>query len=410
MLTRIARLLMVVVVIFVAALYLPEFYWKIFDKNIRTPQVYYSSIHKDFFLGRNDGNGYVRYDLAGNEYTREEFERQLPLVHFRQLLMDGNMPEMIQDWKVDIDEIKLNRFMKRVRPYSLDQPQIDLYPLFESQSGRVELSMPAEMFRITERMEFITAATNTVNAELTESFTTELVKQEFKFPAQYIAGNPSTKKPFDEGYFVVDAANEVFQIKMIKGQPFCRKTGIPNDLDIQAIIIGEMSLREFFGILITRTSEVYIITYDNYKLIKMPLDYYQWDKTNLVILGDVFYRTFWQINEDGIHVTVTDRKYAIVDEYYENWETRSDWFSGKLAKAIFPFEITLYDGSSLYLNTYFNFSGWLATIGIVLALLVYVLLARYRKKPISPIDLVIVAVTGFYGLIAVYIYRAIEID
>jgi len=258
MLTRIARLMMIVVVIFVAAIYLPEFYWKIFDKNIRTPQVYYSAVHEEFFLGKNDGKKYIRCDLKGNNYTREEFERKLPLLHYRQLVMDGDMPEYIQDRKINLEEVRLNRLFKRVKPHTLDQPQINLYPLFESQSGRVQLSMPDEMFRITDRMEFITAATNQINEELTELFTIELIAQGFRFPAQYIAGNPNTKKPFDEGYFVVDASNEVFQIKMIQGQPFCWKTGIPTDLEIQSIIIGEMSLREFYGMLITKTSDVYL--------------------------------------------------------------------------------------------------------------------------------------------------------
>ncbi len=410
MLTRIARLMMVAVVIFVAAIYLPEFYWKIFDKKIRTPQVYYSAVHKKFFLGKNDGKKYIHFDLEGNQYTRDEFELKLPLLHYRQLLMDGNMPEYIGDWQVDIDELRLNKFMKRIKPYTLDQPQIDLYPLFESQSGRVQLAMPDEMFRITDRMEFITAATNQVNEELTELFTAELTAKGFQFPAQYIAGNPSTKKPFDEGYFVIDAANEIFQIKMIKGQPFCQKTGIPNDLDIQAIIIGEMNLKEFYGMLITKNSDLFLISYDNYKLVKMPVDSYDLQKTNLMILGDVFYRTFWQMNDGELHVVVTDRNYDIVDEYIETWETQDEWFAGKLAKVLFPFTITMSDGSSVYWNTYFDFSGLLALIGIIIALGLYTGIALYVRKPISVIDLVFVAITGLYGLIAVYIFRAVEID
>ncbi|MBC8400843.1 MAG: DUF4857 domain-containing protein [Candidatus Marinimicrobia bacterium] len=410
MITRIARLMMVAVVIFIVAIYLPKFYWKIFDKKIRTPQVYYSAVHEEFFLGKHNGKKYVHYDLKGNQYTREEFEQKLPLLHYRQLVLDNDMPEYIQGRKIELDELRLNKFIKRVRPHNLDQPQIDLYPLIESQSGRVQLAMPEEMFRITDRMEFITAATNQIDEKLTELFTTKLIAQGFKFPAQYIAGNPTTRKPFDEGYFVVDAANEVFQIKMIQGQPFCRKTGIPTNLEIQAILIGEMNLREFYGMLITKTSDVYLITYDNYKLVKLPLNAYQLDKTNLRWMGDIFYRTFWQMNEGEIHVIVTDRDYEIVDEYRETWETREDWISGKLAKVLFPFTITLLDGSSVYLNTYFEISSMFALVGILIALGLYVALALYLKKPLSPIDLVIVAITGLYGLIAVYIFRAVEID
>ncbi|MFH1851707.1 MAG: DUF4857 domain-containing protein [Candidatus Neomarinimicrobiota bacterium] len=410
MLTRIARLMMVIVVIFVAAIYLPEFYWKIFDKNIRTPQVYYSTLTQQFMLGHHDGEKYVMSDQSGREYSRDEFERTLPLIHYRQLTLNGEFPEKIQGREMVLEEIRLNNLMDRIKPYTLDSPQIDLYPLFESKSGRVNLEMPAEMFRIRERMEFIDAVSNRVNEELSAAFSDALIARGFTFPAQLICGNPSTRKPFDEGYFVVDGANQVFQIKMIQGEPFCVNTGIPANLDIRRIIIKEMNLREFYGTLITEDSRVFLISYDNYRLIELPLTSYKLDQTNLFWMGNIFYRTFSQINEGSIHTVVTDRNYQVIDEYRETWETNADRAAGKIAKILFPFTISLTDESSVYVDTYWEFSGLAGLIGMVLFLGLHILIVRFRKKRLIPANLLIVGATGLYGLIAVNIFKSIIED
>ena len=79
-----------------------------------------------------------------------------------------------------------------------------------------------------------------------------MLKENFNFPATRIAGNPTNKKPFDEGYFVVDSKNKLYHIKMVKGKPFCKFTHNPDSLEISYMKISEMSLREFYGFLYTK--------------------------------------------------------------------------------------------------------------------------------------------------------------
>lgn len=63
---------------------------------------------------------------------------------------------------------------------------------------------------------------NTIDQEKSKVFTEVLKKKEFRFPAQYVAGNPSTRKEYDEGYLILDAEGKLFHMKQTQGRPYVR--------------------------------------------------------------------------------------------------------------------------------------------------------------------------------------------
>ena len=70
-------------------------------------------------------------------------------------------------------------------------------------SGRVDLSMPDDVFRVTSKgLEFIGMKTNTIDTDKSQLFTEAMVKKGFKFPCP--GGNPTTRKEYDEGYLILD--------------------------------------------------------------------------------------------------------------------------------------------------------------------------------------------------------------
>ena len=69
-------------------------------------------------------------------------------------------------------------------------------------SGRVDLKMPDDVFRITSKgIDFIDMATNSVKADKSLQFTEAMTKKGFRFPATEIAGNPTVKKSMTKGIF-----------------------------------------------------------------------------------------------------------------------------------------------------------------------------------------------------------------
>jgi hypothetical protein len=410
MLIKISRILCLLLIVFVASIFIPKYYWLKFEKNIRKPMVYYSPVNHDFLISKLADKEMFYLDRKGIKYDRDQFEKLTPLLNYRQLVSVGKLPDSLNGVPLNIDMIRLNNIMLKVTTDEVDVKPIQLFPLFESRSGRVRLEMPDDYFRITNRFEFIDCQTNSVNQDKTNLFTEALSTNNFSFPAKMIAGNPNYKKPFDEGYFVLDSKNKMFHIKMIKGKPFCDPVDIPESLDIAYMNISESPLREIYGFLFTKQNEVYLISYDHYKLIKLPLENFDMQKENFLLIGDLFYRTISLTSAKSVRTVVTDRNYKVIDRYQENWPGNYDLPAGAVAATIFPFTLRLSDASSSFSNFYFKFSGLQAVlISFVLTILTFFIL-RIRKISLKKgwFDLILVLVTGIFGFIAVLLIKNID--
>ena len=408
MLSKFSRIVLIIITVFVLSVILPDYYWKIFESKISVTRVYYSPILKNFLFIKFDKNAVVREDIAGNEYSVKEFESLTPFRSYRQLMVDGNFPDSIQNIPIDAQEVRKNNITMFIRPSMIDIPQIQLFPLFESQSGRVRLEMPADNFRITDKIEFIDCATNEIDKEKSREFNEALVAENFRFPPKYISGNVSAMKPFDEGYFIVDSGNDIYHLKQVKGKPYCKKTGIDPNLDVVHITVQENELKEFYGILITRNSEVYFISYDNYKLIKVPADGYDFQNITFYLNCNLFYRTISLTGDNSLNVLVTDRNYKVIDKYQEFFESKFQSSAGRIFDYIFPFSLSLVSDNSPYIDFYFRSPfSFDSLIGILISFILVLALLQFKhiNFTVSWYDFVIVLVSGIFGLIAVVAIR-----
>ena len=406
MLIKISRIQLILLVILITSVYLPYFYWMSFNERIRAPYVQYSPIVEKFIIMDYEKEKF--YDTDGNEYSREETDELLPLTNYRLLATKGLLPDSIQGIKINIEDIRLNSINFRIRPIDINVPQIPLYPLFESQPERLQLEMPDEFFRITHRMEFINCETNEISEQLTESFTELLVSKKFEFPAKNCFGNPTTRKAYDEGYLVIDNKDDLYHIKKIKGKPFCEKVNIPENIKIKTIFLREFSLKEFYAFVVTEDSNLYLILFDYYKFLEVPLNNYNPDEDILRFQGNLFYRLITVYKENQINVYVTDRNYKLIDEYQDNWKNIKQRTAGLVSTYIFPFEIEVNSADSMFINFYFsglNFSS--IYMNFILAFTTFLLI---RKRKLSLLnqgfDYLIVLLTGIFGFLGIIIFRS----
>jgi len=229
----------------------------------------------------------------------------------------------------------------------------------------------------------------------------------FKFPDKFIFGNPTTRKSFDEGYFIVDNENNTYHLKKIKGKPFCKKTSIPNDLDIKRIFIQENSRKEFYGLLFTNSNDVYLITYENYKLIKLPIQNYDSDKMKFIFIADPLFRTInFSDNEKSISV-VTDKNYNFVDKFEIISTPKENTIAGKIERSLFLFDINTQSSNTQYINFNININYLFGLIGIALSLIIFFIIKRKKQFNYKEnwFDIVIITLTGVYGLVAVLIIK-----
>ena len=396
------RVLLMLIIVLAASIYLPDFFWKANKHENNKTNVLYSPILKDFVFIKADVRQTYYADAKGNYYTRDEFEPLLPFLNFRQLMLTGKLPESIDGIPIRPKEVSLNNINLRVQPALIQYKPLQIFPLFESASGRLRLELPPDFFRIRSRMEFITSLTNEINEEKSTLFTEALVKEGFSFPAKAIYGNPSTKKPFDEGYFVIDDKGKVFHIKMVKGMPFCKDTGIPTDLNIVCMVTTENELRESYALVITKKNEVFIISYDRYTLIKVPVDEYDYKENTLLIKGDLFYRVITVNHQNGYHSVVTDRKYQTINRTGESWSGSEITNAGVIAACLFPFTVNIEEETTPYINFYVHFSDYRALFALNISLLFAMYFFRKKHIPVrkAAIYCLVVLLTGIYGLIA----------
>lgn len=391
------------------AIALPDLYWLAFNKPVRKPYINYSPILKDFVSRITTDNGdFIYIDNQGQTYDRKSYETLIPYLSFYNLDKWGVLPDTLDGFPLSISNIRRNRQHSVFRKHIFHSPLIQLYPLFESQSDFVRLEMPKELFRLTDRIEFLDARTNSILDSLSNRYNAALIAAGFRFPAKYIAGNPTTKKPFDEGYFIIDHTNNVFHLKQIKGEPFCVKTGIPPDLNIRHIRVEENTRREFYAIAITWDDDVHLISYDNYKPIRLPIEHYRADEMDMILYFFPTYRSFEYSDDKHFNCIVTDLEYNVIANHSTDWTPKSEWLQSRIASVIFPFRIERRSHKTDYVLFYLQLNGWLALIGILLALgsTIIIKKAVYREDPKAHwYDLLVVAVTGLYGALAVLLIR-----
>ena len=405
---KISRYFLILISIFILSIFLPKFYWMLFDVNVPSTSVFFSSLDNEFtFISKG-----VYTDINGNKMLRPDYEKKMPLRFYRQLTLDNLMPDSIQNWEVDIKQLRRNQVYFRINASFYNKPEIQLFPLFESQSGRVNLENPAEYFRINKGMEFITASTNSINEKLTGKFTEALTKMGFQFPAKDIFGNPTTRKPFDEGYFVLDNNSEFYHIKMVKNKPFVKKIQVPDNVTIKSMKVLENNLKEFYGLVISEDSRFYFLSYDNYKFIDMHSEMTNYDHTTdqLIILCDVFHRTLIVNKDNGINALVTDRNYDIVDQYSKTWETKYELIQGTISNILFPFTTRMFSGKSYFSELNIKFSSMIIFfLNLILVLIIYMknIYPGQRKEftIMDYFDLLIVFFTGIYGFISVLVFN-----
>lgn len=410
-LPKLGRLLLIITMIVLLANYLPEFYWLKFDTPVSKPVVNYSPLLNKFMIRKFDGTEFGWKDDTGQKYSRAEYEIYSPASNYRQLIFDKKLPDSVNGVKMDLDSLRLHRIIMRITPQVINSWQIPLYSLIESASGRIKLEMPDDFFRIDNNgITFLDAAENKIEEEKSRTFNEVMLKEYFKFPAKLIAGNPSTLKPFDEGYFILDSDDKLFHLKMVKGEPFFRYMNNPAKIKIKHILFQETNLRSFYGIAISKDNKIYCILTDNYKFLQLPVDKFEFDKNKFVYMGDYLNKNLLVESDKTVTNYVTERNHRFIKKYENLYYDGSKDAAISVANVLFPYTLSFVEANSGMVDVFFNFSNRNALWGLLISMIISFLILRKRKAVhgFDYTDLAIVAISGIYGLIAVILIKNVD--
>lgn len=310
---RFSKILLGITIAILLIWQLPWCYRFFASKPQKTSFTLYSFVIKDFAQTKSagEGKGMERTDMSGNRYTEAQFDSILPMFYYRQLMSDSRLPDSINGTAINPRLIQTENFNFRHSPEDVNAPSIGLYPLLESMSGRVDLQMPDDVFRITGKgIEFIDIETNSLKETKSKQFSEAMGKKGFHFPAKRISGNPTTRKDYDEGYIVLDADGQLFHLKQVKGKPYVRLIELPEGLDLKHLFITEFKNRKSLGFLTDTDNHLYVLENKTYDVKKVDIPSFNPETEGMTILGNLF---DWTIR---IGSTDADKYYAInADDY-----------------------------------------------------------------------------------------------
>lgn len=303
---RISKIIFWSLVVVLLLWQLPWLYNFFMSKPTNSPFTLYSSVVGEFTMLDVEEQEIVYYDRAGRHYTEAEFDSILPMFYYRQLVTDGRFPETICGRAVTPRDIQNTNFHVRFNPSDINKPMIGLYPLMESMSGRVDLEMPDDVFRITEQgIEFIDMQTNTINLEKSARFTEMMQRKGFRFPAIRLSGNPTDRKEYDEGYVILDADSKLFHLKMTKGRPYCRAIELPEGMTPKHVFITEFTARNMLCFIADTENGWWVVKRPSYEVVKTGIPAYNPEAESMIIMGNMF---DWTV---GISDSDSDRYYAL---------------------------------------------------------------------------------------------------
>lgn len=282
-----ARVFLVCVCAFLVVWILTWIFHFASDESDRAPFTLYSAQIDDFVMYCNEETGERYVDCSDNEYTEDQFYQMLPTFYYRQLVMDEKLPDTLYGRPVNMKFIQNENFTYRISPSEVNKRSIPLYPLFESMSGRVDLEMPDDMFRITESaIEFTDMATNSVNEKKSELFTKMFEQKGFAFPAHIISGNPTIKKEYDNGYLITDSNDKLYNLKMQRGRPYLRPIELPEGIVPKYIFVTEFRNQRMLGFISDTENRFWVLDAKKYELRKVDIPDFNPETDAMMIVGN----------------------------------------------------------------------------------------------------------------------------
>lgn len=300
----------IVATIIIGGIFLPRLYHIITAKRVGSPFTLYSCILHDFASLDHSGKDLQFVDSKGVQYG----DTVQPMFYYRDIMARGVMPDSIEGRKVTVQEIEKNYFMFFSDPDDVTKNLPKVYFLMESSPSRVDLedSKHAFVSRKTH-LDIIRMADNSLDREMSEAFTAALSDAGFVFPADIVAGNPSTRKSYDEGYVLTDARGSLFHMKMVKGAPFVERIPKPDSLTVTHAFITEYASRRTLAFITDNESRWYVV--DSTRRI-IPTDVVcDPAAKDMMMTGDMFYITvkvsdmegedFWALRSEDFSTVAT---------------------------------------------------------------------------------------------------------
>ena len=361
----------------------PSLVKKMTDSANPYPLMYYSARLKEICIidFRKDSNKF--YDIKGNEYPRAQYDSLLPMLNFRQLMMNGTLPDTLEGQAIDPKLMRPKQVVFRYYPKDMHAPQAPMGTLLEAMPKRMNLTLPGDYFRMDDAITFVDAETNEVKVSKSQKFTEELKRKGFAFPVQHYWGNPTTRKAYEEGYFCLDSKGALYHLKMVNGRPFVKDTGIGSQVDISWFSMLEVPDKRFYGFLFGKDGSIGIMESTEeggYHFLPMDTRAFNPAKDELMVMGNMLFWTVRITDENGTDCYGMDAQtLKTLSSYHMDrketlWDQLSDW--------LFLCQLTPESKTNAYVSIYLSDFSFKALFLNVVILVLFMVGTMKKRLPL----------------------------
>ncbi|RXJ86851.1 DUF4857 domain-containing protein [Arcobacter sp. CECT 8985] len=419
------RNLRIYLIIIVSALTFSLYLPKIVKDFLATPSsvqnIYYSPVTKDFIKVNVDKKNkkikYTNFDESV-EYTLDEYKKKRPFTFYYDLVKTKNFPEGFSQFQRNVNLIRSQKSHIKVNPGIINTKLVNLYPLLESNPKYSSLTLPDELFTLNKNsITFINTISNEENKEKTTFITNRLKEIGAKFPLKEAFGTPSTAKPFDEGYFLLDSNNFLFHMKQINNKIMLKKVDTKG-VKTKFLLVKENYHKQFYGLLVSQSKDVYLLTYNNYKLIKLPVKDFDYNSKSLMLSSTPYNKIItlksydFESNEKVIEKIVMDLNYNTIKSKELKYKIDNGELYENISSLLLPFKLRFKKTENgIYTLKFYDISkiSYILYFIIAILLLVYYIYTKQSlKNKIYP--LVLISIGGVYTILALFLFNKLNIE
>ncbi|MDE5916295.1 MAG: DUF4857 domain-containing protein, partial [Duncaniella sp.] len=359
----------------------------IFPVGVSDPFIAYSPVSRQMIVsatGHEKNPAIYAIDSDGERvaglYSKEQRDSLLPQIYFTQLMAREQLPDSIDGIELTVPALKHGQWVFSSLPRDINKVQPEVYLMMESMPARIDLEDPKEVFRFRNgRVEFIDMETNGVVEGRTRRFTDIFNERDFQLPVKSASANVTSRKPYDEGYLMVDNRGDIFHLKMQAGRPYMMKVRKPDSINARHVFIMENVETRHLGLMTDDNDNLYVIEREGYRICPLAVGKVNPAKDRISVVKNLFNWVVKVSNSDGARWTVLDSDdYSKLADYNISY-SRS--VSQMIASYIFPFELSFTAISDCYAFPRISDVSWHAVfLNIVLALIVLVVYRRRRAS------------------------------
>lgn len=391
--------------------FLPWIYSIAFPVGSSDPFVAYSPVADRMIVSESGADGEIyEVDSDGNRVggvlSKEERDSLLPQIYFTQLMSRDQMPDSLKGKELSVQALKHGQWVFSSLPRDINKVHPEVHLIMESMPRRIDLEDPEEVFRFRDgRVEFVDMATNEVNRVKSERFSKIFKAVGLEFPMRSFSANITSRKPYDEGYLMTDAAGALFHLKMRAGCPYMMRIDKPDTVKIADVFVMENVDTRHLGLVTDENDRLYVLEREGYRLVPLEVGTFDAGKSRLMIVKNLFNWVVRITDDSGVRwVALDSDDYSPLAVYRVDNPQR---LSEQVASYIFPFTLSFSAISDCYAwPRVENFSWHVIFFNIVLAAVLFLVYIRRRLSPGRRLVLcALTLVVGIYLFIPLIIIK-----